>query len=158
MAQVITTPKLSDKGFIINDTGSDMLLEPRINQDSNNQLQLTDTGLLVPNPTITLKQYTLNPESYIGFIDNQRERKLLSIAGNIGIIHLDFKITSKPFSNKPIPVFTIPSEVPRLILGIETLVQSNVPMWWYPNKDKIYVAQEVRLNERIIFHVAAIFE
>lgn len=57
--------------------------KPRINQDSTNQLQLTDTGLLVPTPTITLKQYTLNPESYIGFIDNQRERKLLSIAGTL---------------------------------------------------------------------------
>lgn len=131
-------------------------LVPKLNP-TNNQLQLTEQGLLMP--VTTLRQYTLNPESYIGFVDNQRERKLLSIVGNVGIIHLDFKITAKPFNNKPIPVFTIPSDVPRLILGVETFVQGNVPMWWYPSKpNEIYVNKDVKVNERIIFHATAIFE
>lgn len=137
----IDLEQLGENSFIGNQTNNQLKINVKIASDSNNRIQLTNNGLLVPpEPAPVTRSYigTFNASASPTNTRHEGYRKLTTAGnGNIGILHLDFSTTT---TNQE-KIFILPADAPRPVSLCEVQVArgtSTGSIWIDANSRDVY--------------------
>lgn len=151
--KLVVVSDLSQRGFETLTVADKRQIVPRVSTAQGNRLSLSEDGLVVTDSLV--RSFLLSPTSNVRMTHNEDHRRILYLYGNFGVLHLDFRLVNSRGNS---PLFTIPTGCPTPLHLLETVVAGGQPVWWVPKERTIYCDERVARNQRIIIHMAGIFE
>lgn len=137
---------LGEKSFVGKQTGGKVKIDLQISRRTNNGIQLLNDGLFMLNST-GLTDYDLTPVSYVtistnGNAEAQRQRRLMSVFGRLGIVNMVFS-TSR--GSQRHTIFNIPANAPTPSRMISAQTFDGGLVWCEANARSI-IANNLRAN------------